>query len=157
MKHLKVNTEDLVKMYTEDHLTLRKIGSKVGMSAVAVHKRLKKVGVTGDDGEWVTRECAFCGDKIRKHRSLSKRHPRSFCNSACYHASMESPGYKPWRGGQRLARALISKYFKVEPDMVIHFKDGDSRNHDIANLAVSKFHEGYQRKIEYIWEGDKCG
>jgi len=157
-KHVK--TQDVVAWYTKDHLTLRQIARLTGMTHTGIHKRLRAAGVSAQDGEWVKTDCSFCGTPIRKRRKQWHRNNKNYCNQPCYIASLENPGYKPWRQGCRLARALVSQYFRLDPGMVVHHQDGDDRNNDLSNLRVyasqvdhTSIHRG--GKTEPIWDGSK--
>jgi hypothetical protein len=152
----RVTTLTLIEMYTREHKTLREIASKVGLSAAAIGKRLKKAGITSKDGEWVTRICGFCGVDIKLTRSKTRNTIESYCSTDCYHASREHIGYKPWRRGQRLARAIVGQYFKLEVGNIVTHIDGDYRNNNINNLRV---YANYNKKHALaIWDGSvSCG
>lgn len=156
-RHIK--TQDLVAWYIDGHFTLRQIAKLSGISPPAVHKRLARAGITREQGTWVTVKCDMCGKDFRKHRAYWRRSIEHYCNRECQAASMESPGYKPWRQGQRLARAIVAQYRRLEPGEIVHHKDGDDRNNDRSNLAVYasnsdhiKAHHGKSR-VEPIWDG----
>ena len=155
----KVKTQDVVAMYTKEHLTLREIAGKIKVSHTAIWNHLKKAGINREAGTWVQTECAFCGNPVLKRRQKFRNHPRTFCNSNCYLASRENPNYKPWRHGSRLAVAIVSQWFKIPPDAIVHHKDSDQRHNDLANLAVftsqsdhMKHHHG-RTKVDPIWDG----
>jgi len=158
-----VKTQDVVSMYTVQHLSSGEISKLTGMSRTSIIKRLNKVGINtskGRDGPcWVKYNCDFCGKKIEVRRRSFKMHAEHFCNDQCYFASRESPGYHPWRQGQRLARTIVSQYVTLEEGNVIHHKDGDDRNNDKANLMVFenqsdhiKFHHG-KNSVKYLYDG----
>ena len=131
-----VETQHVVALYTQDHLTLREIAGKVGMTHAGVWKRLRAAGIEREAGTWVKGLCSFCGERTRHQRSVWRRGEKHYCRAACYYADLESHGYKPWRHGQRLARAIVSQYFQIPEGAIVHHKDGDNRNNDKANLAV---------------------
>ena len=146
-------------MFTQDHLTLREIATRVGISHAAVWKRLKVAGIQRESGTWVKVACSFCGAQIRKHRANWRKSEKHYCRPACYYADLESHGYKPWRQGQRLARAIVSQYFIIPEAAVVHHKDGDNRNNDKANLLVLasqgdhiKAHRT-SKPIAMLWDG----
>jgi hypothetical protein len=160
-RRLGVTTLTLVELYSKQHLTLREIATKVGMSAQAICKRLRRAGVKATDGTWVTRDCEFCGKSIQVRRGVARRSIASYCNTECYYASRENLNYKPWRQGQRLARALVAQYFKLEPEHVVDHRDGDERNNNITNLRVyasqsdhMKMHHG-KSVVVPLWDGSE--
>lgn len=154
-----IKTQDIVAWFTRDHLTLRQIGKLTGMSAAAVHKRLRIAGIDREQGTWVNVACDMCGKPFRKRRAPWRRSKEHFCGHACLATSLENPGYKPWRQGQRLARAIVSQYHKLEPGEIVHHKDGDNRNYDKSNLAVYASHSDHLKAhhgkthVNPVWDG----
>lgn len=152
----RIKTQDLVVLYTVKHLTMQEIADRIGMSKTAICKRFKKFGVRSNDGEWVRLLCDFCGKETRIRRCQWKKSIHHYCSAPCYYADIENHGYYPWRQGQRLARAIVNQYYRLDTDMVVHHKDGDNRNNDRSNLAVFKNqgeHMAYHRgkKIEPLF------
>jgi len=136
MNQKRAETRDIISLYTEEHLTLRQIAPKVGLTHAGVWKRLRAAGIKREAGTWVKVDCSFCGNPTRKQRASWRKREKHYCHEACYYADLESSGYKPWRQGQRLARAIVSQYFPIPDGAIVHHKDGDNRNNDKANLAV---------------------
>ena len=158
MKRSIVSTQEIVRLYAMEHLTCEKIGNIYGLTRQAIAKRLRLAGISSRQGAWITGSCDFCHDPIRKRRCQWKKTRKHFCNEHCYFASLERPGYKPWRQGQRIARAVIGKHFKLEQGHIVHHKDGNSRNNGLDNLAVLagqgdhlRLHRGSEAR--YLWDG----
>ena len=152
---------EVKQMYTVQHLTGEEIARIYGVTRQAVYKRLKALGIKSIDGEWVKTNCSFCGSEITKRRKQWRKNTNNYCSMECYSASLENPGYKPWRHGQRLARAIVGQYYKLLYNNVIHHEDGDSRNNDRLNLRVFanqsdhlKYHRSKVKPIP-IWDGSK--
>lgn len=157
-KRPEISTKTLKTLYLVDHMTLREIGARVGMSHAGVMRRLHRAGVSAREGEYVKISCGYCGCEIERVRSRARRAAQSYCNSECYYASMDGERYKPWRQGQRIARAIVAQYFELEPEHVVDHHDGDNRNNDKANLRVyasqadhMAMHRGH--KVEPLWDG----
>ena len=157
-----IKPQAVVVLYTVQHLSCAQIAPVAGISKQEVWKILKKQGVNTSKGEGgatrVKYECDFCGKSSEITRARWRNSTKHFCNESCYFASIEDPGYHPWRQGQRLARAIVSQYFTLQEGNVIHHKDGDSRNNDRSNLAVYRSqsdHMNHHRdsKAEAIWDG----
>ena len=156
----RVKTPNIVVMYTIQHLTMEEIGKLIGMSRMGVMRRLRKSGITSGQGEWVNGVCDYCGQEyqlLRKRWRTSKKH---YCKNECYYASQENPGYKPWRHGLRLARAIISQYHLLLPNQVVHHKDSNCRNNNIDNLAVYASNSDHikathhkNHKVKPVWDG----
>lgn len=158
-KRMKVTTIEMVQLFTKDHLTLREISNKVGLSATAISKRLKNVGVKANDGTWVVTKCAFCQATIKRTRSRFRKNEDNYCNQECYAADLESPGYKQWRQGSRIARAIVSQYIQIPYEAIVHHKDGNDRNNDIGNLLLLANQGDHMRvhrsskTVEPLWDG----
>jgi len=158
-RHIK--TQDIVVMYTIQHLSSCEIQRLLGMSRTSIMKRLRNAGATTDQGEWVNVICDFCGTQYRLVRSRWRKTEKHYCKAECYYAAIENPGYHPWRQGQRLARAVISQYFSIQPEHIPHHKDGDCRNNNLNNLMVYASQSDHikathhnNKNIKPLWDGD---
>lgn len=154
-------TDIMTVWYTQAHLTIRQIAQLSGMSHTGVWKRLRTAGITAHDGEWVNLTCSFCGAAFERPRCQAKRE-NAYCCEEHYFAALENPGYKPWRQGQRLARAIVAQYYHLLPDHVTHHEDGNNRNNDRTNLRVFasqgdhlKYHRSLKEKPQPLWDGSK--
>jgi DNA-binding transcriptional regulator LsrR (DeoR family) len=155
-------TQQVVVWYTRDHLTVRQIGKLLDISGAAVHKRLKRAGISAAQGTMVTLTCATCETPNVRWRSRAKA-AKVYCNSECYFAARENLQFKPWRNGGHLARAVVSKHFDLQREHVVHHEDSDQANNDLGNLRVFatqadhlKYHHA-KRTGEYaplpLWSG----
>jgi len=136
MNKNKVETQHIVVMYTEKHLTGQQIGDMIGMSRAGVMKRLRKAGIKADQGEHVTCICDYCGSECSTTRARWRRTARQYCGEQCYYKSRENPAYLPWRQGQNIARQIVNHYFKLQSHHVVHHIDGDNTNNKLSNLMV---------------------
>ena len=159
MRQNRLKTQDIVVMYTQQHLTMRQIAKLCGLSAAAVLKRLRSVGITSSQGEWVNTQCGFCGKDLKVRRAKARKNIENYCSTSCYAGSRANPNFHYWRHGTRLARLIVGMYFKLTPEMIVHHKDGDDRNNNLTNLAVfanqsdhMKHHHG-KRAVTFIWDG----
>jgi len=148
--------EQAAYLYTSEHKTYRQIAAIIGVSPASIDKWLKMQGVTAEMGEWANVKCAFCGNELRVMRSRLKA--KNYCSPECYHATRQQRPYVPWRQGQRIARAVASKYFALQPAHVVHHEDGDNRNNVPANLKVfasQAHHMAYHHgsPVEPLWDG----
>ena len=157
LKRPDVDTDQLARLYTEQHLTLRAIAARVGISAQAVRARLLRVGITARDGTHVTRRCAFCGVLVERVRCKARR-VRVYCTAEHYYADLGQSGYLPHRHSSRLARAIVAQHVTLLPEHIVHHVDGNQRHNDLANLWVfasqadhMAHHRG--RAVEPLWRG----
>ena len=158
-----VDTQRVVVLFTQQHLTLKEIGRIVGLSDNGVRGRLLAAGVHREDGTWVDRECAWCGDKFKQMRCIARKTLRAYCCADHYYASRHNPGYVRSQYRMRLARAVVAQHFKLLPEYVVHHEDGDNHHNDLDNLRVFasqedhlKYHHA-KRTGEYaplpLWSG----
>jgi len=158
-KRYKYRVEEMVVMYTMQHLTYQQIGDRYGMTRANVMKILRGAGVVAKDGEWVECVCDYCGNGVRKRRSEWRKAVRQYCGEECYHKSRENPAYYSWRQGQNIGRQVVGHYYRLEPHNVVHHRDGDNRNNEVGNLVVfenqsehMKYHHGVS-EVEVLWDG----
>ena len=154
----RVNTQDLVVLYTVKHLTMEEIGRLVGMTRQGVRKRLHRAGITRQDGERVICLCAYCGVEVNKSRSQVRGRSLSYCSNEHYYASRENPGYQQWRQGGRLARAIVAQHYPLNREEVVHHVDGNQRHNNLDNLEVyasqaDHMAKHHGRAIEPVWKG----
>ena len=155
-----VNTESLVDMYRIQHLTVRVIGRLVGMSGVAVWKRLQAAGVSAVEGERVQAVCFNCGKLLEVTRTRWRKTRHLHCSEACYYQTIANPEYNPNRQGQRLARKVVSRVFSLSTQHIVHHVDTDTLNNRLDNLwvfASQADHMSYHRggSALPIWRGDQ--
>lgn len=140
--------QDVVSMYSVQHLAPSEIARLTSVTRQAVWKLLQKNGVITHKGVGggtrVKVRCDYCGSEYETTRSRWRHSKEHFCGAECYYASRENPQYFQSRHGQRIARAIVSQHFNLQPDYVVHHKDGDNRNNDIANLSV------YASNVDHI-------
>lgn len=162
-----VETPQLVVWVNTLRYPMKHVEQLSGMTRQAIWKRLKAAGQFipraqhgGAPGVFVSFSCAFCREPVRRHRRwlLKLTSLRSFCNAACYHAALAMSGDNPWRQGCHIARAIVAQRFALDRDHIVHHKDGDNCNNDLANLAVyasdsdhMAHHRG--RHVPPIWDG----
>lgn len=152
-------TAELIRLYTEDHLTLRAIAARVGLSASAVWKRLRRAGIVAHDGTWVVLACMACGLTFERKRSCAKRRTY-YCSDACYQGTIQRNGatYVQSRAGCRQARRIVACCFALLPEHIVHHHDGDNHNNRVSNLAVFASHADHMRfhrggDAQPIWDG----
>lgn len=165
MARVRIETPQLVVWANELRLPMDEIMRRSGMTRVGIWKRLKAAGAfiprcapEGAPGIWVTVPCAFCGTGVKRRKRLVLRTMKQFCTQNCYFASLEKPGYVHSRHGCRLARAIVHLHFALQPEHIVHHKDGDERNNDKANLAVyasQADHMAHHRgkHVKTVWDG----
>lgn len=154
-------TAQIVNWYTKDHLTCEEIGKRLNITRQAVARQLKNVGISSRQGELVVIKCAWCKTEIIHQRSRVRKSVRLFCNKHCYFAARENPAFLQWRHGGHRARAVVARYFDLQPSHVVHHHDFDQGNNDPRNLAVFESqaqHTRFHHRIKptrMLWDGRK--
>lgn len=156
-----LTTQDIVVLFQKQRMSPAKIAVFAGISRQGVWKKLKHVGANKDFKlrTWTQAMCGMCGKEFSIRWITKLKSHTNYCSQACVYASLESPGYKPWRQGGRLAVAIVQQHFKIPLGGIVHHKDGDNRNNDLANLSVFANNSDHLKahhaktKVEPIWDG----
>lgn len=150
----------IVSLFTDDHLTMREIGFRVGLSGAMVSRILHRLGVPREAGTWVRSTCLQCGAPIEVERAQFRRHAeRRFCSLACNWAWRECNRFVQSRPGGRRARKIAALYVDLLPGYVVHHHDHDQTNNAVWNLAVfasDSLHKSYHHgnpNAQPIWDG----
>jgi len=159
-KQPQVNTDQMVTLYIEQHLTCAEIGRIFGMSRVAVWKRLQWAGISAQQGEHVKVKCDHCAGEYDLTRARWRASRKHFCSDQCYYAALYNPNYHFHRHGLRLARKVVSEHFDLSDSNIVHHVDGNNRHNELSNLWVfsnqsehMRFHRGGNALP--IWRGDQ--
>lgn len=136
--------EGVVVLWGDDLYTLQMIADLYGVSRQGVKKFLNRRGIDTGYRKLVV-VCDGCGVEFEKSRCHVRKNRFNYCSLVCYVESMEKPDYNVNRQGQRDARRLVKSMFPLEPDHVVHHKDGDTTNNDVDNLLVFANHSDHMR------------
>jgi len=161
----RIAPQDVVVMSTVQHLTPAEIAVLAGISRQQVGKILRTQGINTSKGPGgacrVIIECAMCGKTMEISRKKWGKWVKHYCSNECYYASRSNPNYYQWRHGSRIARIIISQYYPIQPEHVVHHIDGDERNNDRDNLLLFASHSDHMKHhhgknhVEPIWDGRK--
>jgi hypothetical protein len=146
----------------KEGLNGNEIAAIFGLSRQRVWQIVTELGLHFTERKW-ERKCLVCGKSYIRFRTAILKNQRSFCSQECYHSVRQARKYIQWRHGCRLARKVVSKYFKLNPGNVVHHHDGDNRNNRLSNLAVFAtnsdhiaHHHGIS-EVKPLWDGRKPG
>ena len=166
MKISEIGLVNIIEEYSIKRTPISKLAEQYGVTRHAVYKRLKEAGVDtskATNGR-IELSCTFCGKAFKRPRSYVRKIKRTFCSKDCYFAYIEDqqPGsYKPNRSGQRIARAVVSRYFELKPGHIVHHIDRNTRNNSPTNLMVFansgdhiRYHRwGAEAEVQPLWSG----
>lgn len=154
---------DVICAY-RDGVSAADLGRRYGRTRQAIYLLLRKNGIPRNDHSRIERKCGWCGSAILVLRNRAARARVSYCNSACYQEKIRSAEYQTWRHGQRIAHEVVSGFFALVYGNVVHHRDGDQDNNDLANLMVFATHGDLMRwhrgggeasGVVPLWRGDR--
>ena len=68
--------------------------------------------------------------------------------------------YVDSRQGRRIARSIVSEYFDMEDNHIVHHEDRNATNNDMDNLKVFqcqgdhlRYHRGF--RVPILWDGSE--
>lgn len=153
---------DIVKAYTIDLIPMIELANKYNVTRQAIYKILKNMGVDTSK-KLIKVSCSACGEIIERNKSRIRKQRNHFCNYECYHAFLDAGNgsiYISNRQGQRIARKIVSHFFDLQNDHIVHHEDRNNFNNLPNNLRVFacqgdhiRYHRGFD--IEPIWNGSK--
>ena len=151
-----------IELFEKDLYSLQMIGDFFNCSRQAVKKWLNKKGIDTSYHAPIV-ECSECGKSFKKSRSNFRIRRKHYCSIKCYHKALENSEYYYNRQGMREARKMVSYFFPLSENNIVHHIDGDNLNNDPVNLIVFKNQSDHIRwhrmglgesGIEPLWRGD---
>ena len=164
MKLTEKDKVDIIYDYTDRLIPMIELAKRYGMTRQGIYKMLKLEGIDTKKNGGVPVSCHACQKEITRHKSRIRRQKHHFCNDVCYYAFLSAGAShltptEQRRGGRR-SRAIVNKYFKLEPSYIVHHEDRFSLNTELWNLRVFRnqgdhirYHRGFD--VEPIWDGSK--
>ena len=160
-KHVRLTDKqrvDIIHAYEVGLIPMITLAKQYGVTRQAIYKLLNHAGVDTSKRK-IPVSCQVCGTVIMRPKCQIRSSKHIFCGDECYHAWLKSrSSYKPNRQGQRIARAIVSQYFSLQKQHVVHHENGDNLDNRPENLRVFACqgdHIRYHRdfSIEPIWDG----
>ena len=163
-KHLSKSAKvDIVNAYTTKLTPAIDLAQKHGITRQGIYKILKANGVDTSKRGPMAVSCTACGKQIERNRARIRHQKNHFCDMECYYSYLEaSQGgeYVYSRQGQRVARSVVSKYFDLLDNHVVHHKDRNTLNNLPKNLMVFacqgdhiRYHRLGPDYVKPIWDG----
>lgn len=133
-------------------VSVAELSEQFKISRQAIYKILKNNNVDIQSYGLVTIKCFACGADIKRHRCRVRKQKNHFCDHDCLLAFMAAH-----IGPQEMVRFKVSEYFDLAPENIVHFKDGNTINTTIYNLAVFKNQQDHILwhrfgEVNSIWE-----
>ncbi len=149
-----MNIDQMIDLYVNKLVSMVDIAKSAGISRQAVHKALKKAGVSTNKSA-AHREvlCTNCLRTITRPRCQVRNTNSLFCSRECYYTWLRNNlGGAALLSSQgcRSARAIVAAVFDLQPEHIVHHIDRNENNNTLSNLAVFatqaehlRFHRGY--------------
>lgn len=153
---------DIVEAYTIQLEPMISIAKRYAVTRAAVYQIIKQAGVDTSKG-LIQVSCTTCGAAIMRPKCRIRKQLNHFCNQDC-HASYLSAGKPKWHhmletgNSSRVARSVVSQYFALQADHVVHHENHNRFDNLLPNLRVFachgdhiRYHHGFD--VEPIWDG----
>lgn len=148
---------DIINAYQIHLVPVQEMAEAVGVSRQAIYKLLRGAGVKPNGTIKVS--CTCCRTEIVRHRCRIRKQGHHFCSSECYFAWLGAGGVGgKSRQGKRIARMVVSRYFPLEDEHVVHHINGNQFDNHPSNHMVFRnqgdhilHHRGFW--VEPMWDG----
>ena len=160
-----IETERLWAWYSQDHLPMREIEARTGLTRQGIWKRLRRAHLltpsTIRRAPVQTVTCAECQELCLAARWRINKQRHIFCGTACYRQWLTNPDYQPSRQGQRRARTVVREFFPLHDTHIVHHIDGHQEHNDPCNLmvfATNADHMAWHHSspsVQPLWRGDQ--
>jgi len=147
---------DIITAYTVDLIPAIALAKQYGRTRQGIWKVLKRNGIEPSAHSRIASSCTACGAEIVRYRSRVRKHKHLFCNGECYYAFIEGSqqgAYTQNRHGQRVARAVVSQYFPITENQIVHHEDRNCLNNHPTNLKVFANHGDHIRYHRWSRDG----
>jgi len=150
---------NIIRAYNEltPMITLAK---QYGVTRQAIWKLLRKYEQDTSKHRILV-SCTVCGKEILRTKARIRKQLHHFCSTKCYYAYLEAGNGHPYiqnRNGQRIGRSIVSKYFNLAAEHIVHHEDRNTLNNKPRNLKAFRnqgdhvrYHRGFD--VEPIWNG----
>lgn len=151
----------IIKAY-ENLETVASLATTFGVTRQAIYKVLRTNGIDTSKKQLKV-SCRACGKILTRNKARVRKQKNHFCDYKCYYAFLEAGNdniYIQNRQGQRIARRVVSCFFELQDDHIVHHEDRNTLNNLPYNLKVFSTqgdHIRYHREFEIdpIWDGSK--
>ena len=161
-KRIRLTDKDkvnIVTAYSTGLVPMIELAKQYGITRQGIYKVIVAAGV--ERTEVYDTSCVTCGKVFKRHRAQLRKNLHNFCGPDCYHAWLAAGNGSPFiqnKHSCRLAREIVWKHFNLRPEHIVHHKDRNQYNNDLANLAVfacNGDHVSHHRGggVRPIWDG----
>lgn len=153
--------QEIIKAYAEDLTPIIEIASWLHVTRQSIYRMLRKNGVDTSKSRRIKVKCHWCEKPFLKRPCQMRRRNYHYCSFDCYLDYLRELGqpYVQSRSGQRRARSVVSVYFDLQPEHIVHHEDKDTLNNMPPNLRAFKDQNDHMRyhrgviPILPLWDG----
>ena len=156
----KESYQDIIDMFEKDLMPVIEIAEICHVTRQAIYRVLRKCGVDTTKRQYPV-SCNVCGKEFTLTKGRLRRQKHVFCSRECYFAFLKAGNGYPYiqnRHGQRIARSVVSKYFTLGTNHIVHHENRNTLDNRVKNLKVFRnqgdhvrHHRGFD--IEPAWDG----
>lgn len=139
-------------------ISASELSKRFNVTRQRIYDVLKEFGVDTSKHK-ITVSCSCCKKEFHTHKCRLRNKKRIFCSMDCYYSWIGEQSGNPYYGsrqGQRIARAIVSQFFELGKEHVVHHLDKNCLNNDPSNLIVFanqgdhiRFHRGFD--VDHLW------
>lgn len=158
-QHLTLKQQvDIIERYRDLLEPMSTIAPDYGISRQAVWKIIRKHGIETIK-KTIPVSCHACSKEIMRNKARIRKQLHHFCSMDCYTAYLQAgEPHLDNRQGRRIARYKVGEHFTLQAGHVVHHKDNNQLNNELANLLVIanqgdhvRLHRDFD--ITPLWDG----
>ena len=152
----------IIEAYDINLTPMRVLANQFNVTERTIHRTLNKAGVDTSKRKLPV-SCTTCGKMLMRTKGRIRKQKNHYCGYKCWQAHLQNGVGTPYVRspyGSRIARSIVSKYFKLENGYVVHHENRDCLDNRVKNLKVFRYqgdHVRYHRDkncdVEPAWDG----
>lgn len=151
---------DIINAYSEQLTPMMQLAKQYGVTRQAIYKIIRKAGVSTLK-EPIYISCTSCTQSIKRNKARIRKQLNHFCSRKCYNDFLTAGNGNPYiqsRSGQIIARSIVSQYFSLQENHIVHHENRNCLDNCIKNLRVFatqgdhlRHHRGFD--VIPLWDG----
>ena len=150
----------IIEAYDNDLMPMINLAQQFNVTSRTIHRILNKAGIDTTKRKLPV-SCTVCGTKLMRTKGRIRKQKNHYCNQECWRIHLQNGVGTPYvrsTYGSRVARSIVSEYFELTEDNVVHHENRDCLDNRITNLKVFRYqgdHLRYHRgfDVEPVWDG----
>lgn len=152
----------IIEAYDINLIPMKLLAKQFDVTERSIHRALNKAGVDTTKRKLPV-SCSVCGRMLMRTKGRIRKQKHHYCDHKCWQIHLQNGVGTPYVRspyGSRVARSIVSKYFKLKKGNVVHHENRDCLDNRVHNLKVFRYqgdHVRYHRNencdVEPIWDG----